>query len=784
MICRFVAYAVPFCSALALLAPTTAHAQESDQDEPHKSDIIVTAPRIAGSIETDVPAELSLDAADIEAYGARSVGDLLASLGPQTRTGRGRGGGAPVVLINGRRVSGFAEIRDLPPEAIQKVEVFPEEVALRFGYSADQRVVNFILKSDFSTITGEVEYGGPTRGGRDEGELTSTLLKLGKTSRTNVTARYNRATAITEDERNIIQPAGDAPFRTLLPATDTWNLNGTMNDRFGKAGGATLTLSADRADGRSLLGRPVGGASPLARNTRSEQFKAGTSIDGELGKMRWTVTGNAEASRARTLTDRGLVTPDRALSRIDLGNLTALLAGPVLRIPAGNVTLSVRTGYDHRRIRSTALRTGTSVRSALQRGDANGQISLDIPLASRKEGVAPALGNLSVNGNFAYRDLSDFGGIKNYGYGLTWSPVEPVTLTASISVDDGAPSQEQLGNPQIVTPRVTVFDFARGETVFADVLTGGNAGLRTEKRRDLKLGLSLTPPKIASLSVSVNYFRNRATDPLANFPAPSDAIERAFPGRILRGSDGRLVSIDQRPINFLSSRTDQIRWGFNFNKEFKAPPGAQEARGPGGFGGGFPRGSGGGGPRPSGSGGGGRGPGGPGGFGRFGPGGGGWQVSIYHSVKLHDDIAVARGLPVLDLLGGDAVSSLGGSARHSVEAEGGVFKQGMGLRATAGWRSGTAVNGGLVPGGGVSPDLHFSDLFTLNLRFFVSMDQRKSLIRKAPFLKGSRIVFRINNVFDAVQNVRDGNGVQPLRFQPGYLDPLGRTFEFSFRKLF
>ncbi|MGJ3629017.1 hypothetical protein AB5I41_23055 [Sphingomonas sp. MMS24-JH45] len=47
---------------------------------------------------------------------------------PQTRSGRGAGG-PPVVLVNGRRVSGFQEIRDLPTEAIQRVDILPEEVA-------------------------------------------------------------------------------------------------------------------------------------------------------------------------------------------------------------------------------------------------------------------------------------------------------------------------------------------------------------------------------------------------------------------------------------------------------------------------------------------------------------------------------------------------------------------------------------------------------------------------------------------------------------------------------
>ena len=41
--------------------------------------------------------------------------------------GLGRGGGRPVMLVNGRRISGFGAVRNLPPEAIAKIEIFPED---------------------------------------------------------------------------------------------------------------------------------------------------------------------------------------------------------------------------------------------------------------------------------------------------------------------------------------------------------------------------------------------------------------------------------------------------------------------------------------------------------------------------------------------------------------------------------------------------------------------------------------------------------------------------------
>jgi outer membrane cobalamin receptor len=127
--------------------------------ERNRAEIVVTAPRILGSAIDDIPPEITINEDEIEGYGASTLSDLLTALAPQTQSGRGRGGGAPVILVNGRRISGFAEIRDLPAEAILRVEVLPEEAALRYGFSADQRVTNFILRPGFSAITVEADYG-------------------------------------------------------------------------------------------------------------------------------------------------------------------------------------------------------------------------------------------------------------------------------------------------------------------------------------------------------------------------------------------------------------------------------------------------------------------------------------------------------------------------------------------------------------------------------------------------------------------------------------------------
>jgi hypothetical protein len=59
-----------------------------------------------------------------------------------------------------------------------------------------------------------------------------------------------------------------------------------------------------------------------------------------------------------------------------------------------------------------------------------------------------------------------------------------------------------------------------------------------------------------------------------------------------------------------------------------------------------------------------------------------------------------------------------------------------------------------------------------------------SLVKKMPFLRGSRVMVSIDNIFNARRDVTDATGATPLRYQPDYLDPLGRAVTISFRKLF
>ncbi|RDV06372.1 TonB-dependent receptor [Sphingorhabdus pulchriflava] len=849
---------------------------ESVEDDSSTPDIIVTATRIRGAVDTDAPPIDELSEDDITAIGASSITDLLAAVAPQAGSGRGRGGGGPpVILLNGQRVSSFRELRDLPPEAIRQVQIFPEEVALKYGFRPDQRVVNFILKDDFASFNVEHDFEMPEKGGFTTKEFEATFTRIGKDNRLNIDTEFESSSRITEDERSILPSSASAPYalagnvtgsgiggeidpalsaiagqivtiagvpssptlagfaanannaangdigsyRTLQPSSQRFSTNATWSKLLGPQTNLSINGRFEVQDQHSLLGLPFASLAvpasnpyspfatdvtlnryfteprPLTRDVKTHTAQGGVSFNTLLADWRLALTGDYTLVDTETVTqtngdytdlragiaagtinpfaaDLGtsllFTAPDTADSTTGTLSLRSTFSGTLFEMPAGEVQMTIRNGYDRQTIDSTASRRGVVTSVGLNRDNINSAFNVELPLLERGVGALGGIGDLSINGNMGFSDLSDFGTLIEYGAGLRWSPIEGVTVSASIIGDENAPGLGQLGNPTIVTPNVAYYDFVRGESRFIDVVSGGNPALLAESRKDLKIGLDWSPKFVEGLSLQFEYFKNKSKDTTASFPLLTPEIETAFPGRVTRDANGELIRLDQRPVNFAEERSERIRWGFNMS----GPIGKQQQRGPGAGTPGGGRGPGAGGP------GGGRGP-----MGMM-PGGGPpsrWQMALYHTYRLKDEILIAPGVPVLDLLDGSATSSLGGSPQHELTLNGGVFHKGMGLRFEGTYRGATRADGSGLPG---SSDLYFSDQFSLNSFLFISLDQRGDLTKKVPFLKGSRIAFRVQNVLNDYIKVRDNNGATPLSYQRGFLDPEGRVFELSFRKRF
>lgn len=800
-------------ASLALMSGA-AQAQTAEHDEDTEvEEFVVSGTRtLPGAVIGDIAPELSISPREIRAYGAGTVTELLDALAPQTTSGQG-GGGRPVVLINGARTSGFSEIRDLPTEAIARVDILPEEVSLKYGYPAEQKVVNIVLRQRFRAWLAEGIGSTPTQsGGGQSLAAHGGLLKIEKGRRLTLDAKVTEAEPILESERDVVD--GEGAFRTLAPGSTDVTLNAVLAQPLGRGVQGTVNGTFQSTDTQARLGQSSATGEPLIRNSLVEDGRMAGVLSGAYAGWQWSATAEAARNVSKSNTDRALA--DLAYTDWTRAVTTSAQTDLVLNrafgsLPAGQISSTLTARASTMELESDALRAGLSQSSDLTRNIGQLQASFDVPITRAGEGLGETIGKVSGNLNLGIQNLSDFGDLATLGGGLNWTPVKPLRVMASFTRTDQAPTMNQLGDPVTATPGVRVFDFERGETVEVIRVTGGSPDLEGGQRDVLKLGFSYKPFEKTNLNFQANYVATRTDDAVVAFPSASTQVEDAFPERFRRDADGVLVQIDARPVNFARQSRDELRWGFTYSRPVGPTPTPEQisamrrARSEAAAGqattpgqppregqaptGERPPGEGGGPPPPSsgpgpggfsgGPGGGGRGGGGGGfgGFGGGGPRGGVFQVGLYHTVAFRDEVLIRPGLPVLDLLDGGALGNGGGSPRHQIDLQTNYTRAGLGVAMNAKWQSATHVDGGTE-----AENLEFEDFATVNLRLFADLGQQP-IARQYKWLRGARATLSINNVFDSRQEVRTPGGLTPISYQPDLMDPVGRSVKLTVRKL-
>ncbi|MDJ0977013.1 MAG: hypothetical protein QNI87_00590 [Erythrobacter sp.] len=585
-------------------------------DDEDGGEIVVQGTRLRGQLDVEQAPLLELGEEDIAAEGVASISDLVQQIQNQTGSARGRGGGGrPVILVNGIRPGSFRELFQYPPEALAKVEVFPEEVAQRFGFPPDRRVINLILKENYASREVEFEFEGPARGGNLTTEQEFGYLKIADGGRFNFNFTAQDVSLLSEDERDIEQTPGStsdlatdpdqAEFRSLIPDSRSLDANVSWAKAYLESG---LSLSANanyvRADSRSLDGlntvtltndlndpdaavtRTFGEEDPLERRTASDTISLAGSLTKPVNAFRLTSTLDTTFSESTTEIDNRLADEDiEALQEAALAGTLALddplpgtaengfetafsrnwtatnlntVRGPLVDLPGGELLATFDIGYTWNRIESADTRTLDDVQ--LTRGNIQSGANFVIPITSRRNGFADALGSFTLNAQIGFEELSDFGTLGDYNVSLNWAPFDSLDLSATYIYREVAPALQSLGNPQITNLNVPVFDFVNGETVLADVTTGGNPDLPAETQRDWKFAVNWQLPFVEGTRFTVEYIRNRSDNVTSAFPQITEEIEAAFPDRVTRDANGTLVAIDQRPVSFDETRSDRLQF--------------------------------------------------------------------------------------------------------------------------------------------------------------------------------------------------------------------------------
>jgi hypothetical protein len=588
------------------------------------------------------------------------------------------------------------------------------------------------------------------------------------------------------------------PSRWLQPRTDRVIVDGTIGSPIGRSldGSLNLSMEAQRSVGRNglapLLLR-VPGDNPalpfaddvllyrylpdavLRQRSTNLNLHAGGMVQGGIGRWTWNATTSYDRVRGVAVSDQGvaidplqraveagadpLAPIDHAAamlianrSRTVTGTVVtkAVASGPALRLPAGPAQVTVTA--DYARSASSGFQSALPDRAAaLTRTTRGGSINATLPIAAADGRFLPRLGQLSANGMIGLSDVSDFGRLLNLNYGMNWAPVRPVQLNASINETQAAPAIALLTDPTLAAPNVPFFDFATGTSVLVTTVTGGNPALAPERRRVTTLGVAVTPFKGKDFRIGVDYLetriRNQATMPGAATPA----VQRAFPDQFVRDAGGVLTQVDLRSVNLARERERKVQLTTSLYLQLGPTP-PPPAAPPAGVTAALPtppppppK------PRPS------------------------IFASVTTSIRLENVVTLRTGLAPLDLLDGETLSGTGGRPRWEVETNIGgnigPFNLGTYLRV----QGPTRIRNDLA-----AADLRFSKRTWIVL--YSQFDIEKFVQR--PWTKRLSMQLTVENLLNDRINVTDRTGAVPNRFQPAFLDPVGRSIRLGIRKLF
>ncbi|MEO5693992.1 MAG: TonB-dependent receptor [Usitatibacter sp.] len=187
--------------------------------------VVITREDIERSGATNAYELLNLVSANNSA-GNVSIANTIGSLtfSANTASLRGLQGGRTLVLLNGKRLNGFAgevqgvqgvNLTTIPFNAIERVEVLLDGASAIYGSDAIAGVINFIVRKDYhgAEITGY--YATPTRGGPGPDGSQSTVkvaAGFGDLSKD----RYNVFVAAQYDKQNALEQRARSFSNTVV----------------------------------------------------------------------------------------------------------------------------------------------------------------------------------------------------------------------------------------------------------------------------------------------------------------------------------------------------------------------------------------------------------------------------------------------------------------------------------------------------------------------------------------------------------------------------------------
>ncbi len=763
-------------------------AQKNDESPPEagQPDVIITKRRG----DAEVPAETEFEEGDIAADGSDTVQELLSNL----QAFIDPTGNQPVILVNGKPIGFDRSILAYPAKALVRVQVLQPNAAHRYGAQAGVRVVNIVLKSKFASLETEVASNAATAGGQFGGSVGVTRTAIKGDTRWNARGLFGRQQALLKSARRIPQlvdelgSAGEegvagrafdpGDFETLQPSIRNATLGLNVARTIGNIA-ASFTLDRTSSTSNGLHGIPsaslllpedssslsggaivtVAGSRALRSTSRTQTLGASVTLTGVIRGVQTSLAASFSNSDARDRIETGIdvarlqewigrqgagiglssthvdsfLNSRQGRSRSNNVNLRLSLQKSLLTLPAGPLSWSftaARSSGNSNVLLSGSMPT-ISGRSAYAQSAF--QLSVSVPISSQGSQFE-AFRDLTVDLSLGGQSGTGRSATTGFGGGLSWEPLRQVQIRGSMDISQTAPSFDQI-NGSVASTVTRVFDYSRGE--FADPIwtTGGNPLLKSGRQTAATLAMIVRPFARRDLALKVGYRQTVAIRSPAAFPELTPAIEMAFPGRVTRNSEGRLLAVDARPISierqedarFTSSLT--LRLGGRARRRSGEVPRIYSAD-------------------------------------RL-----QFNLALNYQLRLKSDTLISGNMPVINRLIDSEAS------RHEMDIRIGVGKRSWGGSLSTSWNSPTRVR--------INTETYrLTPPTTINISTHIDLHGLLKGTRAAAWANGLKLSFDIQNLLRDYRRIgKSGSGLVS-GYSREESDPLGRTIHLGLRRQF
>ncbi len=492
-------------------------------------EVVVTGSHIRGAQNHSSPV-ITFDREAIEASGYATTQELIQSL-PQnlasisdTTVGgwnggppsgvyasydgsgvnlRGLGGGATLVLLNGRRIAAagdgsFVDLSLIPLGAIERVDVLTDGASALYGSDAVGGVVNLVLRKDFQGAETRVSYGAVTEGSLDEFQIGQMFGHSWESGHALVSYEYFERSDLPAYERSFVDTKGPFGDLVLIPGQERHGGLAVIEQRLSDR----ITLASDVFFGRraSESGYVSGGIS-VTQSTQSSQRGATLGLKMDMAhdwQARLTGLYDKNDSELTFAYDGGAL---QAGNEMRLMAMDLAMDGSVAATPGGNVRLAVGA---HARKEDFA-QVDLSYPVELKRDLTAAYAEVLVPWVS-EQNRRPGIERLELNVAARYESYSDFGSTFNPKIGLAWAPIAGLNLRGTWGTSFKAPLLTQLNAGLSYTN--LYLDYFRTPSGMASgvYLEGNGPNLKPEESSNWTVGFDFSPPSLPELSLSTTYF--------------------------------------------------------------------------------------------------------------------------------------------------------------------------------------------------------------------------------------------------------------------------------------